>query len=229
MFVIATILICCFFDIIGTFIYVIPSLACGILYGALRKYNFKELELLCVSSVGHVLSLFFSFLVIAFLFKEVEFMDIFSQLFGMSGNELIVTSMCFFITLGFCESFLVHIVSDSELAKLATRVEKNDYVPKWFAIGFVVNIVLFIILYFVNNLFSVIPMILSFVFIVPYIVYGIMYYKTNFLVIGLMFVFALVSVFIIQYIEPINYLILPIFVLSPLIINNFQDKKEKNF
>ena len=37
MFVISTILICSVFDIVGTFIYIIPSLISGILYGVLRK------------------------------------------------------------------------------------------------------------------------------------------------------------------------------------------------
>ena len=59
MFVIATILVCCIFDVISTFIYVIPSLTCGVLYGVLRKFKFKELELLCISAIGHVFSLLF--------------------------------------------------------------------------------------------------------------------------------------------------------------------------
>ena len=51
MFVIATILICSIFDVIGTFIYVVPSLVCGVLYGFLRKKNFKELDKRPVSEV----------------------------------------------------------------------------------------------------------------------------------------------------------------------------------
>ena len=93
MFVIATILICCIFDIVGTFIYVVPSLVCGILYGVLRKKKFKELELLCVTSIGHMVSLGFSFLMIALLFKEVKFIDIFSSVFGLSGDRLVVVTL----------------------------------------------------------------------------------------------------------------------------------------
>ena len=135
MFVIATILVCCIFDIVSTFIYVVPSLVCGVLYGALRKIKFKELDLLCVTSIGHIFSLLFSFVVIALLFKEIEFMDIFASVFKLDGEKLIIASLCFLIVLGFCEAFLVHVISDNELAKIANRVEKNENVPKWFLLS----------------------------------------------------------------------------------------------
>ena len=151
MFVVATILICAVFDVIGTFIYVIPSLVCGILYGFLRKKNFKELELLCFSSIGHIFSIFFSFFVIAILFKEVQFKEIFESIFKTSDDNLIVLSACFFIVLGFCEAFLVHIVSDNELAKLNSKVSKNDSIPVIFFYGFIVSLIVFVVLCFVKS------------------------------------------------------------------------------
>lgn len=229
MFVIATILVCCIFDIVSTFIYVVPSLVCGVLYGALRKINFKELDLLCVTSIGHIFSLFFSFVVIALLFKEIEFMDIFSSVFKLDGEKLIVASLCFLIVIGFCEAFLVHVISDNELAKLANRVEKNENVPKWFFFGVIVSLITFIIFYFVNNLYSVFPMFLVFVFIIPYIVCGIMNYRYKILTSCLICLFSLISIFVIKYIEPINYMIIPVFILSPCVINNFKDIREKDF
>lgn len=229
MFVIATLLVCSIFDIVGTFIYVIPSLACGVLYGFLRKKKVKELELLCYTGVGHIFSLLFSFFVIALLFKEIEFMEIFSSLFGIKGEELIVISVCFLMVLGFCEAFLVHIVSDNELAKFASRVEKNESVPKSFLCGFIFSFIAFIILYFVKNLYSVVPMLLSFIFIVPYIVYGVVNLKYRGLTFCLIFIFSLISIFIIKYIEPLNLLVIPFFVMSPFVINNFEDIKAKCF
>lgn len=229
MFSVATVLICSIFDIVGTFIYVIPSLACGVLYGVLRKKNFKELELLCFSSIGHVFSLLFSFFVITLIFKEVKFIEIFSSIFGVDGDNLIVLSACFFIVLGFCEAFLVHVVSDNELAKFASRVGKNDGVPIVFLYSFLVNFVFFIVLYFVNNLYSVIPMILMIVFVMPYIVNGILNLKYKILTIILIFVFSLFSIFVLNYIETINVIIIPVFIVSPFVINNFQYKGVKNF
>ena len=200
MFIISTFLVCCIFDIVSTFIYVVPSLVSGVLYGVLRKYKFKELELLCVTGIGHFVSLFFSFLVIAILFKEVEFMDIFSSIFNLSGNELMVVSLLFLIVLGFCEAFLVHIVTDSELEKFASRVEKNKSVPKWFCLGGFLSFILFIILCFANNLYSVFPLVLSYIFIVPYIVFGIINCKYKNLTIALVFLCSFISVFLIKYI-----------------------------
>ena len=223
MFVIATILVCCIFDVISTFIYIIPSLVCGILYGFLRKKNFKELELLCITSIGHFFSLLFSFLVISFLFKEVSFVELFSEILDLNGDRLMVASLLILFVLGFCEAFLVHVISDSELAKLATKVEKNNSVPDWFLFGYLFSLVLFFVTYFVNNLLSVFPMLLSFIFIVPYIVYGIMNYRYKVLTTGLMFLFAFISVFLFKYINPLNYLIIASFVLIPIIINNFEN------
>jgi len=168
-------------------------------------------------------------MVIAFLFKEIEFMDIFASIFNVNGDELVVITLCFFVVLGFCEAFLVHVVSDSELEKLSSRVEKNESVPAWFLICFGVNFIAFIILYFVNNLYSVLPMLLSFVFLIPYVVYGIMNFRYKVITVTLIVIFFFISLFIVGYIESLNYLAIPMFILSPFIINNFKDIKGKNF
>lgn len=229
MFVIATLLVCGLFDIVNTFIYVIPSLVCGVVYGVLRKYNFKELELLCISGICHIFGLLFSFAVIAVLFKEVDFMGIFASIFGFDGKKLVVVSLSFLMVLGFCEAFLVHVVSDSELAKFTGKAEKNETVPKWFSVGALISFIAFIILYFVNNIYSVLAMLMLFVFVVPYIISGVMNYKYKILTTSLIIFFSFVSIFILKYIEPLNYMIIPIFILSPLVINNFKDIKGKNF
>ena len=98
MFVVATLLICFIFDVVTTFIYVIPSLLCGVVYGVLRKKKFRELELLCISSVTHMLSIGFSFCVIVLLFKEIEFMSIFEKIFSLNGRELyVVVLLCLLV------------------------------------------------------------------------------------------------------------------------------------
>jgi len=123
----------------------------------------------------------------------------------------------------------VHIVSDSELAKFSSKVEKNETVPKWFSIGALISFIMCIILYFVNNIYSVLAMMLLFVFIIPYIVSGIMNYKYKVLTTSLIIIFSFISIFALKYIEPLNYMIIPVFILSPTVINNFKDIKGKNF
>jgi hypothetical protein len=229
MFVIATLLVCFIFDFISTFVYIVPSLICGVVYGVLRRKKCKELELLCISGLTHMLSIMFSFLVIVFLFKEVDFMGIFEKLFSLTGEYVIVVSLLTLFVLGFCEAFLVHIVTDSELSRFVSKVEKNECVPKWFAISSGVSFGTFIILYFIANVYSVFPMLMFFVFFIPYIVEGVINLKYKVLTFTLIVVFSIASLFVINYIDPLCYLMLPVFSLSPFVVNNFVDNKEKTF
>ena len=229
MFVIATLLICFVFDFVSTFIYVVPSLICGIMYGFLRKKKFKELELLCVSGLTHMVSILFSFLVIVLLFKEVEFMAIFEQIFSLSGERLFVVALLTLFVLGFCEAFLVHIISDNELEKLATKVEKNDKVPRWFAPLAGISFISCVIVYFINSLYSVFPMLLFFVFFIPYIIEGIINLKYKVLTTIFCVTFGFGAIFALQFLDPIIYLMLPVFISSPMVINNFKDNTEKIF
>ena len=229
MFVITTLLICFIFDFVSTFIYVIPSLICGVIYGFLRKKGCKELELLCLSGLAHTVSIAFSFLVIVLLFKEVNFLTVFEKIFSLEGEKLIVFSLLSLLVVGYCEAFLVHVVSDSELCKFMGGVEKNNSVPKWFIIPVSVSLVLFIILYFVNNLYSVLPMFILFIFFIPYIIEGMLDLKYRTLTTILVVIFSFVSIYLIKYMEPLNHLVLPIFICSPFVINNFKDISEKNF
>ena len=229
MFVIATLLICFVFDFVSTFIYVVPSLICGIMYGFLRKKKFKELELLCVSGLTHMVSILFSFLVIVLLFKEVDFMAIFEQIFSLSGERLFVVALLTLFVLGFCEAFLVHIISDNELEKLATKVEKNDKVPRWFAPLAGISFISCVIVYFINSLYSVFPMLLFFVFFIPYIIEGIINLKYKVLTTIFCVTFGFGAIFALQFLDPIIYLMLPIFISSPMVINNFKDNTEKIF
>lgn len=229
MFVIATLLICFVFDFVSTFIYVVPSLICGIMYGFLRKKKFKELELLCVSGLTHMVSILFSFLVIVLLFKEVDFMAIFEQIFSLSGERLFVVALLTLFVLGFCEAFLVHIISDNELEKLATKVEKNDKVPRWFAPLAGISFISCVIVYFINSLYSVFPMLLFFVFFIPYIIEGIINLKYKVLTTIFCVTFGFGAIFALQFLDPIIYLMLPVFISSPMVINNFKDNTEKIF
>lgn len=229
MFVVATVLICFVFDFVSTFIYVVPSLICGIVYGSLRKMKFKELELLCVSGLTHMFSIFFSFLVIVLLFKEVDFMAIFEKVFSLSGDKLAIVTLLTLFVLGFCEAFLVHMISDNELAKLATKVEKNDRVPKWFNVVAGFSFLATIIVYGIDAVYSIFPMMLFFIFFIPSIVEGIINFKYKTLTVALCVVFAFVSIFVLQFLNPIMYLIIPTFIASPFVINNFKDNGEKNF
>lgn len=229
MFIIATLLICFVFDFVNTFIYVVPALICGITYGLLRKKQFRELEILCVSGFAHVISLAFSFFVIVLLFKEVDFLFVFEKIFSVSGENLLVITLLLLLVLGFCEALITHIITDSELSKFGYKVIKNECVPKCFLFFSIFSFLIFVIVYFLNNLYSVFPMLLFFVFFIPYIIEGFMNFKYKLLTVSLMILFAFFSIFIVRFVKPINYIFLPIFTISPIVINNFEDIKEKIF
>ena len=227
IFFIATVFVCMLFDFIGSFIYIIPSLICGIVYGFLRKCKFRELELLCISGITHMFSISFSFMIIVFLFKEVSFMQIFQSIFSLDDKKLYLITLLVLFVLGFCESFLVHVVTDNELKKVSFGVEKNDVVPRWFAIVSVFSFISYIVISFFDSLLGVVPFFVFVVFFVPYIVSGIVNFKYKFLTVLLISLFSFISVFLVKYLSAINYLILPLFVLSPLVINNFGDNQMK--
>jgi len=225
MFIIATLLICFVFDFVNTFIYIIPSLICGIMYGIFRKNKFKELELLCVSGLVHMVSIAFSFSVIVFLFKEVDFLLVFEKIFSLSGKKLFVVTLLTLFVLGFCEAFLVHVITDNELDKFMGKVEKNDCVPKWFLIPASLSFISFLILSFISDVYGVFAMVVFFVFFIPYIVEGAMNFRYKSTTTFLIACFCFISFFLLNYIDSIYYLILPVFSVSPLVINNFEYKK----
>ena len=99
----------------------------------------------------------------------------------------------------------MHIVTDNELAKLDSRVSKNEDVPIVFLYALLVNFVCFVILYFVNNLYSVIPMLLTCVFAIPYIVRGIMNFKYKCLTAILICLFFVMSLLVLKYLNPIIF------------------------
>lgn len=229
MFLVATFLICLVFDFVSTFIYVVPSLICGVTYGVLRKNKFKELELLCLSGLIHMISISISFLVIIFLFKELDFVSFFESFFSLSGERLLIVTLLTLLVLGFGEAFIVHVIADNELEKIANRVEKNEVVPKWFAAVAGVSFCFTIVTYFLFRIYCVFPMIVFFIFFIPYIVNGIINLRYKILTFSLIVLFFFVCLFILNYIDPIVYLVIPIFIVSPFVINNFKDNKGKNF
>ena len=229
MFLIATVLVCSIFDVISTFIYVVPSLICGVLYGGLRKLRFKELELLTITSFGHMVSLFFSFLVITLLFKEVNFMEIFSSIFNVSGKALFVVTLLTLLVLGYAEAFLVHVITDKELSRFTTSIEKNENVPKWFLYCSAFCFVVSVILYIFDDIYYAIPLTLLYVFLVPLIIMGFINLKYKKVTFSLILMNVFLSILVLKYISPLGYIFIPLLITTPFIINNFKEYEEKNF
>lgn len=221
IFFITTFLLCFIFEPISTFIYVLPALICGTIYGILKKKNIKELSLVYISSLAHSLSLLIAFVSISFMFKEVEFFSIFKMFINKSGSEFYACVYLILILLGVLEAFVTHIIVNNELKRLGYKeIDGEVATPLWMNICLVICLILYIILSIINPVLScyIFPFLLA--FSIPNIIDFIILnkYKYIYAVVGLLFFSTL---FLLPYISSMLYPGLAIFSLSPLIIINF--------
>lgn len=218
MFFIATFLLCVIFEPVTSLIYVLPALICGTLYGELRKTKIKELSLMYITTLSHSFSLLISFLIIGLLFKEVDFFSIFATFINKQGEELYISVYLILILLGLLEAFLVHLISNSELLKLGYKeLDKEEETPRWMIIGFDISLIIYLILSFINPLYTiyVFPYLLA--FSLPIIVEFILNNKDRwkYIIVGLLFFSFL---FLMRYLNPIFYLLIFIFIFIPFIL-----------
>ncbi len=165
MFVVATFLLCVIFEPISTFIYIVPALICGTLYGVLKKKNVKELSLVYITTLSHSISLLIAFLSISLMFKEVDFFSIFNTFIGKTGSEFYACVYLILIVLGLLESFVVHVITNNELIKLGHKeLEENKSAPLWMVIGSVASFISYLVLAFIKPLYTcyVFPFLLAF-------------------------------------------------------------------
>lgn len=221
IFFIATFLLCLLFEPISTFIYVLPALICGTVYGMLKKKKIKELSLVYISSLSHSLSLLIAFVSISFMFKEVDFFSIFEMFINKSGSEFYACVYLVLILLGVLESFVTHIIINNELKKLGyEEIKGENTTPLWMNICFPISVLAYVILAIINPSLScyVFPFLLAFT--IPNVVEFVTLdkHKWIYFIVGLMFI---VSVFLINYIDSMLYPGLALLAISPLALENF--------
>lgn len=221
MFFVATFLLCVMFEPISTFIYVLPGLICGTLYGVLRKRKIKELSLIYISSLSHAFSLLIAFLSISIMFKEVDFFSIFSNFIRKEGIEFYASIYLILMLLGVLESFVTHIITNSELKKLGYQeLDSEVSVPLWMNIMLIISIIAYTILAIINPIYSCYAFPFLLAFIVPNIVEFIIRGKNKW-VYGISGILLLVVMFVVRYVDKVLYPILLIVILLPLIVENF--------
>ena len=221
IFDISTFLLCAIFEPISTFIYVLPALICGTLYGELRKSKMKELSLVYISGLSHSFSFLIAFLFISIMFKEVDFFNIFSSFIHKEGDEFYLSIYMILILYGLIEAFLVHIITNNELKKLGYReLESEKSTPFWMEIGLLISIGTYFILYLINPIYSLYIMPFLIAFIIPNIIDSISLnkYKWKYFLMGII---LLIVIFILPYINKIIMPLVLLIVFLPLIIENF--------
>ena len=218
MFVIATFLLCVLFEPVSTFIYVVPALICGTLYGILKKKNVKELSLVYITTLSHSFSLLIAFLAISFMFKEVDFLSIFNVFIDKGGKELYVCVYLILIVLGLLESFVVHVITNNELVKLGHNEMEEDFnTPSWMIGGFVISLVSYIVLIFINPLYTcyVFPFLLGFT--IPIIIEFLLDNKKKWIYFIILSLFVSI-LFMLGSVNAILYPSLLILLVSPILL-----------
>ena len=218
MFIIATFLLCVLFEPISTFIYVVPALICGTLYGILKKNDIKELSLVYITTLSHSVSLLIAFLSISLMFKEVDFFSIFNTFIDKSGDAFYVCVYLILIVLGLIESFVVHVITNNELIKLGHTILKEEEVtPYWMIVGCVFSLVIYSVLAFINPLYTcyVFPFLLA--FSIPIIIEFMLKNKRKWIyfIMGIIFISV---IFVLEYVDKVIYPLLSIVICLPIIM-----------
>ena len=218
MFVIATLFLCFIFEPVSTLIYIIPSLMCGVSYGALRKKSMKELSLVYTSSLAHSISLLISFLFISILFKEVDFFVIFKSFISKEGSSFYALIYLTLMLLGVVESFILHIICNSELLKLGYQEsEKEKETPLWMVVSLIAFTLIYFSLSFINPIYTiyVIPFVIC--FSIPIVIEFINRNNAKWIYL-LVALFSLIALFLLGAIDGVYYPILLVFVVIPILL-----------
>ena len=218
MFVIATLFLCLIFEPVSTLIYIIPSLMCGVSYGVLRKKSMKELSLVYTSSLAHSISLLISFLFISILFKEVDFFVIFKSFISKEGSSFYALIYLTLMLLGVVESFILHMICNSELLKLGYQEsEKEKETPLWMVVSLIAFTLIYFSLSFINPIYTiyVIPFVIC--FSIPIVIEFINRNNAKWIYI-LVALFALIALFLLGVIDGVYYPILFVFVVIPILL-----------
>ena len=221
MFFIATFFLCAIFEPISTFIYILPSLLCGTVYGIARKKEVKELSLIYISSFAHFLSVTISFLFITMMFKEVDIFKIFSTFINKDGQEFYVCVYLVLILLGIIEAFSTHIISNEELKKIGyAHIESELSTPLWINLCLIVSVITYVVLGFINPILSCYCLPFLIAFTIPNVVDFIVFNKRKWIyfIVGIMF-FA--SLFVLRYLNGVFYPVMLMIIISPLVVDNF--------
>ena len=218
MFVSATLFLCLIFEPVSTLIYIIPSLMCGVSYGVLRKKSMKELSLVYTSSLAHSISLLISFLFISILFKEVDFFVIFKSFISKEGSSFYALIYLTLMLLGVVESFILHMICNSELLKLGYQEsEKEKETPLWMVVSLIAFTLIYFSLSFINPIYTiyVIPFVIC--FSIPIVIEFINRNNAKWIYI-LVALFALIALFLLGVIDGVYYPILFVFVVIPILL-----------
>ena len=194
VFALSTIFLCIIFNPINTLIYIIPSLMVGIVYGFLNKNKIKELSMVYITTLFHFFALLFTIFIINTLFIEFDLFIILQDLFNTNRDNVLIILVNFLILLSIVQSFSTHLI----------------------AIFSFIIVLLFVL---TNSKYISSSIIILIMFILPYIVEGILnykYVKTTYL---LMFFSLLIFIFTIGYINPIYYPLLMLLIFLPFCVN----------
>lgn len=130
---IATILLGLIFDFtqLRSLLLLLPTLATGIVYGALVKYRASNYTMIYVLTLVNI-ALFFASAGLITLFTEIDFIMNIKEIFKLH-ETIHSTYYAILLLIGYCflQSFVLHFVMKSQLKKMKVSFNSVPYPPFW--------------------------------------------------------------------------------------------------
>lgn len=133
IYVVATLLICTLISPTAGLLYILPTLAVGVVYGELVKHKANGTTLVYVLTVVEF-GLFFVSAYILKLFTDVEVLKLMQSIFHLERSNDKFLALGLLLGYSFMQGFLLHFIMKAQLKRLGVNVVKTENPPLWVVI-----------------------------------------------------------------------------------------------
>lgn len=152
IFAVATSLLVMLLDPIRAVIWIIPSVAIGISYGALIRLRWKSLAIIYGLSFIHAAILFTSLAIGGRMLGVNVWSQLQTQFFHWNQADAWIYGPLMLWLYGLSQSIITHFITSKELARLGINVDWEQELPQWVIIGIALLQVGGIVISFVPSL-----------------------------------------------------------------------------
>ena len=192
LYIFCSILICFFIDYQTVLFYLISSLISGFVFGTLIKKKIHSFFIIIISSLINIAIQFLS-IEFVYLIYKINFIDIFCQLINIKKEEFLNISLSFFFLISVIQTLFSYIILEEEASKFNISINDNLSLFYPTLIGNIFISILSII-FLKTPILSYFFTSISLVFSI-YLLYYIFIYKSKFIRIISLVIFALSFLF----------------------------------
>ena len=196
LYIFCSILICFFIDYQTVLFYLISSLISGFVFGTLIKKKIHSFFIIIISSLINIAIQFLS-IEFVYLIYKINFIDIFCQLINIKKEEFLNISLSFFFLISVIQTLFSYIILEEEASKFNISINDNLSLFYPTLIGNIFISILSII-FLKTPILSYFFTSISLVFSI-YLLYYIFIYKSKFIRIISLVIFALSFLFILVF------------------------------